>query len=281
MKWAFKILAKMLISRAPLPYGFWKLLGIFRHGQMDSTEYPAKIFNLHVSRAYPDGLPEDAVILELGPGDSLASALLGGAHGAAKTFLVDVGAFARRDIGLYRSMASQLQQRGIDTPDISDAVELCDVLDRCNAQYLTDGLESLKSIPSQSVDFVWSHSVLEHVRYCEFEATLKELKRILKPGGLMSNNIDYQDHLDYSLNNLRFSTKLWETPLFASSGFYTNRIPAVRMHKMFRDAGFEVLQEEFGKWPSLPIPRKVIHRDFDQFTDDQLINRTSHALLRA
>ena len=31
--------------------------------------------------------------------------------------------------------------------------------------------------------------------------------RILKSNGLASHSIDFQDHLDYGLNNLRFSEK--------------------------------------------------------------------------
>lgn len=281
MYWVIKILAKILIARAPVPYGFWKSLGVFRHGRMDSFSYPVKIFNLHLCRAYPNGLPDDAVVLELGPGDSIASALLASSENAVSTYLVDVGAFARRDVRFYHRLARELREQGIKVPDISEARDIGDVLSQCKAQYLTSGLKSLKSIPSNSVDFIWSHSVLEHVRYNEFEETLREFKRILRSGGLMSHNIDYQDHLNHSLNNLRFSKRVWEAPLMANSGFYTNRIPAVRVHKMFRDAQFEVLQEAFGKWSSLPLSRGVIHRDFDQFTEEQLINRTSHILLRA
>ena len=281
MKWAIKIIAKLIIARLPLPYSFWRSLSVFRHGSMDSTEYPVKIFNLHLKRAFPDGLPSDAVILELGPGDSLASALLGYASGASKTYLVDVGSFARKDVAFYQTLAADLCNRGLQCPDLSDALSFDDILQASNASYLTNGLSSLRTIPSESVDFVWSHSVLEHVRKDELTAAFNELRRILKPGGLSSHNIDYQDHLSFSLNNLRFSEKLWESSFFANSGFYTNRVPAIRLHRMLKEASFKILHEEFGKWPALPIPRSALHSDFTKFTDKELCNRTSHVLLKA
>ena len=76
MKWALKIAAKLLVARLPVPYAFWKSVGVFRHGRMDAADYPLKIFKLHLQRAYPQGLPPRSAILELGPGDSIASAVI-------------------------------------------------------------------------------------------------------------------------------------------------------------------------------------------------------------
>ena len=281
MKWALKIAAKISLSRLPVSYKLWKLIGIFRHGRMDTTEYPIKIFDLHIKRAYSKGLPSDSIILELGPGDSIASALLGYANNAKFTYLVDVGFFANKDINIYRKLAGELKQKGFRVPDFSLTNDLKDVLFACNSEYLTSGLESLKKIPTHSVDFVWSHSVLEHVRKHEIDELLFELIRILKPGSFSSHNIDYQDHLNFSLNNLRFSEKIWESDFFVNSGFYTNRIPAVFLHKKFTEAGFEILHQGFGKWPKLPIVRKSLAPEFRKYTDDELINRTSSILLRS
>ena len=280
MMWALKIVGKMLFSRFHLPYGFWKWVGIFRHGRMDSLDYPIKIFTLHVNRAFPHGLPNDSVILELGPGDSIASALLGYASGAKQIYLVDVGDFSRRDVAFYRALASDMSRKGYRVPDLGMADSFDAILSACNARYSTEGISSLGTIASESVDFIWSHSVLEHIRKHELRATLNELRRILKPKALSSHNIDYQDHLDHGLNNLRFSEKVWESTLFIESGFYTNRVPAVMLHEMFTEVGFEILQESFGKWPVLPTARRAMHKDFQIFSDAELLNRTSHVLLR-
>tara|TARA_Y100001978_G_scaffold109743_1_gene97929 strand:+ start:60 stop:428 length:369 start_codon:yes stop_codon:yes gene_type:complete len=121
---------------------------------------------------------------------------------------------------------------------------------------------------------------MEHVRKKDFIDVQKELKRILKPTGFISHNIDFQDHLDHSLNNLRFSERIWESDLFVKAGFYTNRIPAIEMHSIFRKVGFKIEQETFGKWPKLPIPRIKIHKTFKIYKDSELINRTSSVLMK-
>ncbi len=281
MKWALKIGTKLLIARLPVPYAFWKSVGVFRHGQMESVDYPVKIFNLHLQRAYPKGLPPRSVILELGPGDSIASALVACAHGVKHTYLVDVGSFASKNVAFYRSLASEMRKRGMNIPDLAGATSFEDILQICNAKYLTDGIQSLREISTGSIDFVWSHSVLEHVRKSELEKVLVELKRVLKPDALSSHNIDFQDHLEGALNNLRFPENVWESALFAESGFYTNRIPAIKMHGMFAAAGFEIRKEGFGRWPVLPTPRKCMHADYQMYRDEDLLNRTSHVLLKA
>ncbi len=280
MNWILKIIVKLVISRLPLPYRFWRSIGIFRHGQADLLGYSTRIYNLHVERAFPDGLPPDSVILELGPGDSILSAILGYASGAKQTYLVDAGEFSRKDVAFYISIANEMSGKGLQVPDLTKVNSFEDVLKACNAQYLTDGVSSLRTIPSDTVDFLWSHSVLEHVRKHELHHMLDEIRRVMKPGALSSHNIDYQDHLEFSLNNLRFSEKIWESSFFVNSGFYTNRVPAVKLHGMFKNSGFEVLKEEFGKWPGLPLKRSLLHNEFRAFADADLLNRTSSVLLR-
>lgn len=279
MTWAFKILAKLMLARLPIPYGIWQNLGLLRHGKMDEAGYSSRIFKLHVDRAFPNGLPSKATILELGPGDSIASAIHAAGFGVERIYLVDVGNFARRDVDVYKSLAETVIKQGGRAPDLSTARTFDDILKICNAVYLTGGLASLRELPAASVDLVWSHSVLEHVRKHEFAETMSELKRVLKPDGRASHNIDFQDHLEHALNNLRFSENIWESEFFVSSNFYTNRIPAVRMHAMFREAGFSILQESFGRWPILPTPREALHPDFQIYGDEELLNRTSYVLL--
>ena len=279
MKWLIKILLKIFISRLPIPYSFWKKTGLFKHGKMDSCEYAIKIFDLHFHRAFPKKTPQNLQILELGPGDSIASAIIGFAYGATCTFLVDVDYFATKDFNFYKKLISKLKAKGFNTPDISQANSIKDLLRSCNGIYLTNGLSSLESIQSNSIHFVWSHSVLEHIRKYQFYEMQRELKRLLKSSGKASHSIDFQDHLDHGLNNLRFSEKIWESNIFASSSFYTNRIPALKMHSIFKEIGFKVKRKSFGKWKKLPTKRSNMNREFDIYTDKDLLNRTSYVLL--
>ena len=101
------------------------------------------------------------------------------------------------------------------------------------------------------------------------------MHRVLKPNGLISHNINYKDHLDESLNSLRFSHKIWESNLFSNSGFYTNRVPAIEMHRKFKKFGFKMVWEKYSQWPLLPLKRKYMHNDFKSYSDQDLMNVTS------
>ena len=67
-------------------------------------------------------------------------------------------------------------KKGYVMPDISRAKTRADILEKCNAEYLVDGFKSLNKIKSGSIDFLFSHSVSEHIRKKEFLKTILELK---------------------------------------------------------------------------------------------------------
>jgi SAM-dependent methyltransferase len=269
--WQAKIAAKIFLSRLPLEHETWRRLHVFQHGKMDEPRYACEVYRQHFANGSSTTRLTDYTALELGPGDSLLSALITRAHGARATWLVDVGAFARADLKPYRQTARMLAQAGLPAPDIADADSLPDLLERCNARYETSGLAALEKIPTGAVDFVWSHAVLEYVRRGEFLPTLRQLHRVLRPGGVCSHCVDLRDHLGGRLNNLRFSERIWEHRLFSQAGFYTNRIRYREMLDLFDQAGFGVTVVEETRWSALPTPRSRLHRSFRDLDDHDLL----------
>ena len=125
-------------------------------------------------------------------------------------------------------------------------------------------------LPNNSIDFIWSHSVLEHVRKKDFADMVVELRRIVKATGKMSHNADLKDHLGDALNNLRFSDRLWESEFMAKSGFYTNRLQHQDILKLFREGGFEIVDDAVGCWEKMPTPRNSMDVMFQDVPDDEL-----------
>lgn len=274
--WRLKILIKVILSRLPINYSTWKRFNIFKHGEMESFDYSKQIFEGHFKDMSKLNLIPNPSILEVGPGDSLFSMIFSRKYSNNMFYFLDVGDFANKDINLYKDLIKKLINEGyLEKFDINEDFSFDELLNFSNAKYMTSGINDLKKLDNDSIDYIFSHSVLEHVRLFEIDELISQMYRVIKPGGIVSHNINYKDHLSESLNNLRFSSKTWESDLFANSGFYTNRIPATKMHSMFKNVGFKILRENFGKWDKLPIPRLKISDEFKAFSDEELINCTS------
>lgn len=277
--WWLMLLAKLVLARLPVPHSVWKRLGLFQHGAMERPAYALGVFIRHFEAVGLRANQSSFITLELGPGESLLTVPIAYAHGADLTYLIDVGRFAGYDAESYMELAELLAQRGLSLPNRvpSSAEEL---LETCRGCYLVCGLESLRSVPTACVDFAFSHAVLEHVRRGEFLDTMLELRRVMKPDGLGSHVVDLRDHLGGALNSLRFSSSLWESALFSSSGFYTNRLRFSEMLAAFRGSGFETQLVDVRRWPSTPIAREKLAPEFRHLPEDDLLVSGFHAVLK-
>lgn len=275
--WWAKIGIKLALSRLPIPYPAWRRLGLFLHGPMLDIAYAMHVFNMHYSRVR-DFLPIPFITLELGPGDSLMTTLLATEQQCSRTYFVDVGDYVIRNMKPYNEVLGRLSLR---TNPMRPFSSLEEVLTFTNSVFLAEGISSLKIIPDTSVDFVFSHSVLEHVKLNEFEETISNLFRLQTPGGVASHFIDLQDHLAYGLNSLRFPRDIWESKLFFSSGFYTNRLRASQIADIFRSLGYEILDlEVLKKWDTLPLPIEQLHKDFRNLSLEDLCTAWIHLVVR-
>lgn len=278
--WWLKIILKILISRIPVSYSFWKKLGVFEHGDMDLPQRSLDTFLNHarcagVLREDGDGIAfkqwsENFTVLEIGPGDSLFSGVISHILGAERTWLVDAGNFARMDRKNFKSFLEYFGSRFGESEKLIALMKSKDILQTSNTHYLTNGTRSLSEIPDQSVDFCFSHAVLEHIPKQEFSDLARELKRILKDSAISSHRVDLQDHLGGGLNNLRFSEKIWESSFMRKSGFYTNRIRSQEMFEIFKEAGLMCNVSKITKWDNLPVERSKLHRDFRRFEIEEL-----------
>jgi hypothetical protein len=271
LPWQFKFAAKVVLARVPLSYRLWKKAGVFRLGDMDKPEYALRIFRRHFDPSTFARKAEGFTGLELGPGDSLFSALIARAFGASHTYLVDVGPFACAKVASYRQMASLITEVGLQhAPDLRNCSTVDEILAACSAEYLTEGLASLQKIPSGSVDFVWSHVVLEHVRRNELLPMLQELRRIQRPEGVGSHCISIAGVLSGNLNDLRFRQRVWESSFMVNSGFYTNRLRYAEFLSLFREAGFKPEAHSVVRWQTLPLPRRKMAPEFAALPEEDL-----------
>ena len=266
--WWAKMLTKMVVERIPNSYRLLSLLSITRHGEMDKPAYAMKVFKRHYNNVNP---APGFTGLELGPGDALSSAVIAKAFGARKFYLIDSIPVARTDMRPYVELLRYLREQGIPQPELEKAGSVTELLRLCNAEFLTEGLTSLKTIPAGSVDFVFSHSCLEHVRLQDVDDTLSEIARILTTNGAASHRVDLQDHVAHGLNNLRFEEKTWESKFFSESGFYTNRVRFSDFLERMRVSGLTSELTELYRWADVPTPVGDLDERYRTLPESELL----------
>ena len=274
--WQLQMTAKIGVEQLHLSYRLLKHLGLTLYGGMERPQYAYDVLMQHFK--YTPRLRSDFTVLELGPGDSLASALIAHALGVSKSYIVDTGSYAERNAACYLELVQFLGKQGFDVSDLVRCRSLDDYMKVCTCSYLTSGLTSLRTIPDSSVDFVWSNAVLEHIKKTEFLETLTELRRIIKSSGLSSHIMDLRDHMNDSLNHLKLSAQFWDSHLIRTSNF-PNRIRFLEALSNFRLAGFEPKIVKLRRWSQLPVPKKKMANEFQTLSNEDLRVWDFHALL--
>lgn len=278
--WWAKCLLKLALAKAPVGYSVLRMTGLARHGGMESPDYAFEQFSKLFDGVDFARKANGFSALELGPGDSVSMALVLRARGAARTCHLDVGPFANHDVEIYRNIGRFLESRGLTPPDLSAARTFDDVLAACNARYETNGLQSLRAIPSASIDYLFSSGVLQSVQRNELEETLCECRRISREDGVGVHSVDLRDTMGQSLHHLRFSERVWESDWFRRAGFYTNRLRASELADLCRRCGFAVSLPEVNRWDKLPIPRKRLAPPYHDLGEDELRTATLRMVLR-
>jgi SAM-dependent methyltransferase len=104
----------------------------------------------------------------------------------------------------------------------------------------------LDELQSNSVDLVYSRTVLEHIPKSVLKKLLVEWSRLLNPGGFCIHFIDNSDHFqhrDKSLSRLNFLTlsdRAWKFACFNPQN-YQNRLRHSDYLKLFSNAGFDLV----------------------------------------
>jgi predicted SAM-dependent methyltransferase len=283
VSWQLKIAAKLILSRLPFSYEQWSKIGLFRHGEMDSFDYAWGVLKGHVKQMSSER-KNLWYGLELGPGDGILSALLAPALGCTGLSLLDSGDYADKDINKYKRQINGHKQKfhQYSLPDYSNCLSTDEMLESAGGSYYTKGLASLKILKDNSFDIIYSQAVLEHVRRNEFSETMQHCRRLLKSDGVMSHVVDFKDHLGGNLNNLRFSSSLWEQEWFAvKSNFYTNRLRFSEIVKICEESGFEVKVVYISHYDTIPIKRNLLSKEFTHLSDEDLSVSETHLVMQS
>jgi len=143
-------------------------------------------------------------------------------------------------------------------------------------------------LDKHSIDIITSRAVIEHIPPSEVALIFFEFKRLLKNEGVMNHIIDNSDHWQHDdaeiskLNFLKYSKKVYSIIEKAHPQQYMNRLRHKQYIVMFEAAGFKINIDD-----SVPDKKALeelkdltVHKDFKNFTDDELAIITSYLTLK-
>jgi hypothetical protein len=116
-------------------------------------------------------------------------------------------------------------------------------------RYMIDSDGRLDAVNTDGVDLVYSSDVMEHIPESTLPRLADSLRRILREGGHVSQQIVQADHLCiydrkvHAKNYLRYSERAWKLR-FENDVQYVNRWQHSDFLRLFHAHGFRVVDEE-------------------------------------
>jgi SAM-dependent methyltransferase len=259
------------------------------------------------------------VVAELGPGDSLGVGLAALLSGAEKIYALDVIKYwdNERNIKIFDELVLLFQKRApipgkneypLIRPEIENYNFPSDILTEARLQrsLSPERIQLIRKeilnienpanrfiklqipwyrsdiVEQNSVDFIFSQAVLQHVE--DLEHTFKSMYEWLKPGGLMSHTVDFKSmgitpgwngHWTFS----DFEWKVVKGGVKGGNSFLINRLPYTSHLGFHNKYHFNVLKKSFVKMKN-DLSLKKLAKRFMNLTEDELTTSGMYILSR-
>lgn len=276
MRWQTKARAFSVLSHIPFGEDIHYALQRYVTRRLPRPEKQVKsVYTLAqrllgARQAYSQRPLRESTCFEFGAGRDLIIPLAFSAHGARRFITVDIERLAKLE--LVRSNAAIISRlSGTGHPDL---VSLDDLQRSWRIDYRAPADARATGLPAGSIDCAVSVETLEHIPKSDIAAILKELRRIIRPDGLILMQIDYGDHFKgfdrsiSSFNFLTYSEEDWRP--FQSRFQYVNRLRHSEYLDLFQEAGFELLSDQPDRRPP---ERHILERlapCFKRFSEEDL-----------
>lgn len=199
-----------------------------------------------------------------------------------KTTMVDV--WDNRQLGSLKAIMASIDKKL--TPDmfnykrakrkietIRSVSNFDELYKNFNLDYYLDREGSLKMLPENHFNVVYSMHVLEHVHKDWVDQEIKDIYRILKPGGYSIHQIGIDDHLAHydrphvsSKNYLRYSDSIWKI-FFENDVQYFNRLQMSDWLRLFEKHSLDLI-EKFVE--TCDIDNLKIHNKYRGYSKEDL-----------
>ena len=259
---------------------------------------------IHAKNCGLSGIPE--TVAELGPGGSIGCGLAALLSGASRYFALDAVSMASVDENLrvFEELVELFRRRSSipddnEFPEIYPPLETCDfpstvldddlvgeALNPRRVQQIQDSISAggvmiayrapwsdPASIPAETVDFIFTQAVLEHVD--DLPGIYMCMSVWLKPGGYTSHTIDFRSHgLSNAWNgHWACSDALWKA-IRGRRPHLINRAPCSTHTDLLIASGLTVAAETVRSSASA-IRRSDLSRRFAGMSDSDLTTSTA------
>lgn len=294
-KWILKAAVQKTISLLPLrnQINFWFQKNITRGVRLDAGHLRWKLIHardhLAFRRKYGEDLPP--VCLELGTGWYPIVPIMLFLHGAQKIQTIDLNAhltkatlqtscqkiILEKTAGRLEKIFPELQPdrwiHFMKTAERLTGLSLEEALNELHIKATVGDARQL-AVPDHTFDFICSNNTFEHIFPEVLADILREFKRVLKPGGVMSHFIDLSDHFahfDPSINIynfLRFSEKQWSW--IDNDIQPQNRLRWPQYKLLYQELNLSITEESVREGAADLLKQIPVHREWKNFTTEEL-----------
>jgi len=254
--------------------------GIPKTGGTDDARYCYGVFMRHLCYAYRAGKAElPRVVAEIGPGDSVGTGLAWLIAGSDSYLAFDVRRYAtaERSLPIFDELVEQFRVRAAvpgpdEFPELKPGLDALEFpseilpeahLDRALAparlarirsalqdlDHATSGpiayvapWDYATNVREQSVDLIFSQAVMEHVE--DVDRTYAMSRRWLKPGGMISHQIDFRSHgTSPTWDGYRAYSELGWRIVRGRRTYLINRVPDTGHIEAMRRNGLRVVTQ--------------------------------------
>jgi len=257
MNWKHKAFAQKMFSGTPYGESLNYLAQRWVTKSLPSPDAvvleEAAIAAKHLDAFFRYGRKEidKANLYEFGVGWELGIPLYFYCAGLDQQTLVDIRKLLRLEllnetVEKFRRLNDRLKL--VRTPETFRNKDVTSLLKaKCGITYLAPCDARNAGLAAESFDLITSTNTMEHIPPKDLSLILQECYRLLKPDGVVSFKIDYQDHYSYfdpnisAYNFLCYSEKAWVC--YNSSLHYQNRLRHRDYLELMTRAGFMVLED--------------------------------------
>jgi SAM-dependent methyltransferase len=159
---------------------------------------------------------------------------------------------------------------------LSSAANVADLFRAARIDYHAPADAAVTDLADESVDVIFSNSVLEHVEPDAIAAIMRESRRVLRKNGVAIHSVNCGDHYAYfdrritPINYMKYSKADWQ--FWDNRMLYQNRLRPMDFLRIAEQAGLQIVLDVHRPKEALmaELPHMALAQEFNHYPAEQL-----------